>query len=186
MREGFSSRSQSLAQRLGNAHPGETPSPLRRTTTPIAVPRRSRPPPKRSFAPRVHSQSAALTLGARRKMDGEAGAVIVGALGFVVVVPINDLLLYSLRLHFQPGSLREFPLARLERKQGFRAGFEGLETAQECPRKARKNTKGTACGISLTHPVGERSNCRNHLTFRAFRAFRVLSCLSWTSIQHLG
>ena len=62
-------------------------------------------------------------------MDGEAVAVIVGALGFVVVVPINDLLLYSLRLHFQPGSLREFPLARLERKQGFRAGFEGLETA---------------------------------------------------------
>ena len=71
-------------------------------------------------------------------MDGEAVAVIIGAFGFVVVVPINDLLLYSLRLHFQPGSLREFPLARLERKQGFRAGFDGLETALECPRRTRK------------------------------------------------
>ena len=54
-----------LAQRFGNARLGETPSPLRRTTTSIAVPRRSRPPPKQSFAPRVRSQSAALTLGTR-------------------------------------------------------------------------------------------------------------------------
>jgi hypothetical protein len=58
-----------LAQRFGNARLGETPSPFRRTTTSIAVPMRSRPPPKRSFVSRVRSQSAALTLGTRGKMD---------------------------------------------------------------------------------------------------------------------
>jgi len=47
-----------------------------------------------------------------------------------------------------------------------------LETAMECPRKARNDTKRRLCEIFLPHPVGERNNCRNRLAFRAFRVFR--------------
>jgi len=63
-----------LAKRFGNAHPGETPSPLRRTTTSNAIPRLTRPPPKRSFASRARSQSAALTLGTRVKRESKTEA----------------------------------------------------------------------------------------------------------------
>jgi hypothetical protein len=54
-----------LAQRFGNAHPTETPSPLRLATTSNAIPMLTRVPPKRSFASPIRSQSASLTLGTR-------------------------------------------------------------------------------------------------------------------------
>ena len=57
-----------LANRFGNAHPGETLSPFRFTTTSIAIPMLSRPPPKRSFASQIRSQSGSLTLGTRVKI----------------------------------------------------------------------------------------------------------------------
>ena len=56
------------SKRFGNVHPGETPSPFRRTTTSNAIPRLTRLTPKRSFASRIRPQSAALTLGTRVKL----------------------------------------------------------------------------------------------------------------------
>jgi hypothetical protein len=66
-----------LAQRFGNVDPGETPSPIR-PQRPRKLPSMlTRLPPKRSFAPRIRSQSAALTLGTRGKngLPREKGAV---------------------------------------------------------------------------------------------------------------
>jgi hypothetical protein len=60
------------APRFENARFEETLSALPRTTVSIAFPIFTRPAPKRSFATRFRSQSAALTLGTRG--NGDLGA----------------------------------------------------------------------------------------------------------------
>jgi hypothetical protein len=61
-----------LAQRFGDAHPAETPSPLHPATTSNAVPMLTRLPPIRIFASPIRSQSASLlTLGTRVEEEEE-------------------------------------------------------------------------------------------------------------------